>query len=365
MAVAMLLFTSACGGSSGGGTTTQTVTIAMTPTLSVIDASTTLQYTATVSGATNTGVTWSITEGSTGGSVSSTGLYTAPTTSGTYHIVATSVADTTQTVTATVYVDAAVSSWALSWNDEFTGTSDTAPDSTKWVHDTGGYGWGNSELECYTDSTDNSYQDGNGNLVISALSSPSHTCSDGNVNNYTSARLKTQTLFTQTYGRFEARIKLPYGAGIWPAFWMLGSNITTVSWPSCGEVDILENVPSLGESTIQSTIHMPSPTSSSTNISLGTKNTLASGETNDGEYHIYGVIWSPGKVSFYVDDYTKPFVTYTAVDAANAGGKWVFNTPFFLILNTAVGGSWPGSPDSTTVWPQNMYVDYVRVYTAE
>ena len=207
--------------------------------------------------------------------------------------------------------------------------------------------------------------DGNGNLVITAISEPGHKCSDGNTNSYTSARLLTQTTFTQAYGRIEARMKLPHGAGVWPAFWMLGKNIGTAGWPSCGEMDIMENVPQLGAGTIDSTLHMPQLTNSTADWSTGAGFTLPDNASISDDYHVYGIIWSPGKISFYVDDYTKPFVTKTVLDTTSGGGKWVYTQPAFILLNLAVGGAWPGPPDNTITWPQKMYVDYVHVFTAQ
>jgi beta-glucanase (GH16 family) len=241
-------------------------------------------------------------------------------------------------------------------SDEFNAAAGTAPDSTKWGYDTGGGGWGNNELECYTNSTANSYHDGAGNLVIEALQVAAGSACGGR--SFTSARLLSKGKFSQQYGRVEASMKLPSGTGIWPAFWMLGDNIDTVNWPACGEVDIMENVLTapLGRTKVLSSLHASGYNSNGTPVDLG--------GNVDAAYHIYGMIWGPNMVQFYVDDYKNPFVTYTTANMTQSG-NWGFNHPFFIILNVAVGGGWPGPPDNTTfVTPQKMYVDYVRVYNA-
>ena len=244
------------------------------------------------------------------------------------------------------------SQWTLAWSDEFSGSNGSAPDSTKWGYDVGGSGWGNQELEYYTNRTQNAYvQDGN--LVIQALKE-NYTGSDGVTRNYTSARLLTAGHFSQAYGRFEARIKLPYGQGIWPAFWMVGDNIGQVGWPQCGEIDIMENI-GKEPSIIHGSIHGPGYTGGT---GVSSSYTLPSGHFSD-DFHVFAVEWEPNVVRFYVDD------TLYATDtpaSLPAGATWVFDHPFMIILNVAVGGDWPGAPDSTTVFPQQMLVDYVRVY---
>ncbi|HXY23305.1 MAG TPA: glycoside hydrolase family 16 protein [Candidatus Acidoferrum sp.] len=250
-----------------------------------------------------------------------------------------------------------VSGWTLVWSDEFSGANGSAPDPTKWTYDTGGKGWGNNELECYTNQPQNVQVQG-GYLVITALQQ-SITCSDGAQNNYTSARIKTQGLFSQAYGRFEARIQIPKGQGMWPAFWMLGDNITSVGWPTCGEIDIMENI-GKEPGTVHGSMHGPSTTGPTSDASAAFS--LPSGQDFADDFHIYAVEWSPGTVSFYVDSNLYETVTQSQWPA---GGTWVFDHPFFIILNVAVGGNWPGSPDNTTQFPQQMLVDYVRVYTKQ
>ena len=247
--------------------------------------------------------------------------------------------------------------WNLVWSDEFNGPDGSAPDSSKWTYDLGGKGWGNSELECYTNRLQNAHIQG-GNLVITAQKE-NITCSDGVSSNYTSARLKTQSLFTQAYGRFEARIKIPAGQGMWPAFWMLGNNITTAGWPTCGEIDIMENI-GKEPGTVHGSLHGPSTTSRTSDATAPFS--LPAGQAFANDFHLYAVEWEPSVVRFYVD--TNLYATFTQSQWP-AGGTWVFDHPFFIILNVAVGGTWPGSPDNTTLFPQQMLVDYVRVYSRQ
>jgi beta-glucanase (GH16 family) len=246
--------------------------------------------------------------------------------------------------------DAAVAGYTLTWSDEFDGPDGSPPDPTKWVHDLGGGGWGNQELEYYTSSLGNAQQLG-GNLVITATPSGAAPlgCWYGPCQ-YTSARLKTEGLFTQAYGRFEARAKMPTGKGLWPAFWMLGADIATVGWPACGEIDILETI-GTDIGTNHGSLHAPGydPTGTSS---------LGSGQSFADAFHTFAAEWDPGEVRFYVDDQ----LYETQVQGALDGGTWTFDQPFFLLLNVAVGGAWPGSPDTTTTFPQTLLVDWVRVY---
>ena len=247
--------------------------------------------------------------------------------------------------------------YALVWSDEFNGPDGSAPDSSKWTYDLGGKGWGNKELECYTNRLQNAHIQG-GNLVITAQQE-SFTCSDGVSSGYTSARLKTQGLFTQAYGRFEARIKIPAGQGMWPAFWMLGKNISTVGWPASGEIDIMENI-GKEPGTVHGSLHGPSTASRTSDATAIFS--LPAGQNLADAFHLYAVEWEPGVVRFYLD--TNLYATFTQSQWP-AGGAWVFDHPFFVILNVAVGGTWPGSPDSTTQFPQQMFVDYVRAYSKQ
>lgn len=242
--------------------------------------------------------------------------------------------------------------WTLVWSDEFNGLG-SAVDRSKWVLETGGEGWGNQELEYYTDRSENASAH-DGNLVLKAVAEK-YTGPDGVTRNYTSARLKTFGKFSQTYGRFEARIKIPYGQGMWPAFWMLGDDIDKVGWPACGEIDIMENI-GKEPAIIHGSIHGPGyvgGTGIEAPYTLPTKQRFAD------DFHVFAVEWDPDSVSFYVDH--DLYVRRTRADL-KPGWKWVFDKPFFLILNLAVGGDWPGNPDASTVFPQIMLVDYVRVY---
>ena len=240
----------------------------------------------------------------------------------------------------------ASSGWKVVWSEEFNGAAGTSPDSAKWNYDLGGGGWGNQELESYTSSTNNVYQDGNGNLVIQALKTPGNT--------YTSARLKTQDKFSVTYGRVEARIKVPYGQGIWPAFWMLGADIAATGWPNCGEIDIMENI-GREPSMIHGTVHGPGYSGGN---GIGGPYTLPGGAKFADDFHVYGVEWAPGTITFFVDGLKYFSASDTKIPK---GTTWVYQHPFFLLLNVAVGGSWPGNPDATSTFPQQMLVDWVRV----
>jgi beta-glucanase (GH16 family) len=246
-------------------------------------------------------------------------------------------------------VAASAQSWKLVWSDEFNGPANALPDAAKWTYDLGhGHdGWGNQELETYTNSTDNVHLDGNGHLIIRALA--------GEPGSYTSSRLKTQGKFTIAYGKIEARIQLPYGQGIWPAFWALGADINTVGWPKCGEIDIMENIGK--EPGIQhGSLHGPGYSDGN---SVTAKYSLPSGGKLSDDFHVYTIVWSPESIEFLFDGNSYLKATPQSLPA---GASWVFNKPFFLLLNVAVGGNWPGSPDSSTVFPQEMTVDYVRVY---
>jgi beta-glucanase (GH16 family) len=252
--------------------------------------------------------------------------------------------------------DAGLPGWTLVWSDEFNGPDGTGIDTTKWAAQTGGTGWGNQEREYYTGDLANAHESG-GNLVITATTAgaAAHTCWYGQCQ-YTSARLQTMGLFSQEYGRFEARIKIPAGQGLWPAFWLLGNNINSVSWPTCGEIDIMENI-GKEPGIVHGSMHGPSP-SGATNLTGSY--TLPGGAVFADDFHVFAVEWAAGVAKFYVDDTL--YETRTPADDPS-GATWVYGQPFFILLNVAVGGTWPGSPDATTMFPQTMLVDYVRVYT--
>ena len=250
-----------------------------------------------------------------------------------------------------VSTEARCQGYKLVWSDEFDGTS---LDLSKWSFETGNNGgWGNNELEYYTERSQNcTVQDGCLSIIAQKESYSGY--------NYTSARIKSQGKFSFRYGKMEARIKLPYGDGIWPAFWMLGDNITSVGWPSCGEDDIMEMIGGSGtggtrsplsDATVYGTLHW----NQNGQASSGGKYTLPSGNFSD-DFHLFGVVWTSRTIQFYVDS-----TTYYQVDISPTGLS-AFRNTFFFILNLAVGGNWPGSPTASTVFPQTMQVDYVRVY---
>lgn len=234
------------------------------------------------------------------------------------------------------------------WDDEFNGSNGSIPDPTKWNYSVGGNFGGGAELQYYTDRAANAYL-ANGNLVIKAMQENYLGKS------YTSARLNTLGKFTQQYGRFEARIKIPGGQGIWPAFWMVGANINQVGWPACGEIDIMEHINH--DIPVVETLHMPNQTGA--DAPIGNNYTLPGNADPTADYHLYAAEWEPDVIRFYVDGTLTHSITR---DMLASTSQWVFDHPFYLILNTAVGGTWPGYPDSTTVFPVYMYVDYVRVY---
>lgn len=228
----------------------------------------------------------------------------------------------------------------LVWSDEFNGTSLSG---SNWVYETGtgSGGWGNNELEYYTNRSQNISVSG-GYLNITALKE-----SYGGMG-YTSARIKTQGLKSWTYGTIEARIKLPKGQGLWPAFWMLGTNIGSVGWPACGEMDIMEHVSN--EAMVHGTMHWD--TNGYANYGMPSPN------LDFSQFHTYQIQWDTNAIRWYVDG----TLYCTGNIANNINGTDEFHRPFFILLNLAVGGNWPGSPDGSTVFPAKMQVDYVRVY---
>jgi len=244
--------------------------------------------------------------------------------------------------------------WTLEWSDEFNGPNGAPVDAAKWVMETGGGGWGNRELEYYTNRPQNVYQQ-DGKLVIKILAEK-FTGPDGVTRNYTSARLKTQGKFAQAYGRFEARIKIPRGQGIWPAFWMLGNDVEKVEWPQCGEIDIMENI-GREPAIVHGTIHGPEYNGEH---GIGSSFALPYEQRFADDFHIFAIEWEPGAIRFYVDETL--YATRTPAEIPK-GAKWVYDHPFFILLNVAVGGYWPGDPDASSVFPQTMLVDYVRVYS--
>ena len=245
--------------------------------------------------------------------------------------------------------------WVLTWADEFNGTTaGAAPDPTKWVADVGGHGWGNQQLEYDTAGAANAFLSGHGVLVMRAQKGANpYTCWYGPCT-YTSSRITTKGRFAQAYGRFEARMRIPCGAGLWPAFWALGNDIDTVGWPASGEIDVMENI-GREPSTVHGTVHGPGYSAGS---AITGSLTLASRLCD--AYHVYSSTWTPTTISFAVDG-----TTYRTITTADTAGRtWVFQHPYFLLLDLAVGGTWPGSPNASTVFSAVMTVDYVRVYRA-
>jgi len=242
---------------------------------------------------------------------------------------------------------------ATTFADEFNAPAGTPVDGAKWATETGD-NVNNHERQYYTTSTSNAVHDGQGNLVITARreNPGNYQCWYGRCE-YTSARLNTSGRFTQTYGHFETRLKMSRGQGMWPAFWMLGNDIGNVGWPQSGEIDIMENV-GFEPSTVHGTIHGPGY-SGSGGIGAGYSN---GGAFADG-FHTFALDWSPGRLVWSVDG--NVYQTRTPADLG--GRQWVFDHPFFIILNLAVGGYWPGDPDGSTPFPNTLTVDYVRVTT--
>lgn len=236
------------------------------------------------------------------------------------------------------------------FTDDFNGAAGSGVDGSKWVHETGD-NVNNHERQWYTGGNANAVLDGQGHLVITAKKEnpANYNCWYGRCQ-YTSARLNTSGKFSSTYGHVEARMKLPRGQGMWPAFWMLGTNIGSVGWPNCGEVDIMENV-GFEPTTVHGTIHGPGY-SGSGGIGAG----YGGPNFSDG-FHTFAVDWSANKIVWSVDGH----VYQTRTPADLGGRSWAFNHPFFIILNLAVGGYWPGDPNSSTQFPQQLVVDYVHV----
>lgn len=234
--------------------------------------------------------------------------------------------------------------YELVWGDEFNGT---ALNMNDWTYEVNGNGGGNNELQYYTDRPENSFLS-NGNLVIEA----NEESYQGK--QYTSARIVTQNKQLFQYGRIDIRAILPEGQGIWPALWMLGTNISSIGWPACGEIDIMELV-GHEPSTVHGTIHS-GPQGQGYSNYTGDHYTLSSGKFSD-QYHVFTLIWEPNSIKWLVDD--NQFFSITNADVS---GAYPFNDQFFFIFNIAVGGNWPGSPNGTTVFPQQMIVDYVRVF---
>ncbi len=254
-----------------------------------------------------------------------------------------------------------IASGTLVWSDEFSNstTANAQPNPSTWTYDTGAGGWGNEELETYCSW-------GSSTSPCSAANPNAYVGTDGylhivaqqpSAGVYTSARLKTQGLFSFMFGRIEASMQIPEGHGLWPAFWMLGSNIATVNWPACGEQDIMEHINAPVPDWVAGSVH-------GTNLNLTTDYPATSGQTfSASDWHTYGMIWTKGQIQYYIDSPSNIYATYTP--SSQSGATWPFDSGSgaFIILNLAVGGNWPGSPNSVTPFPSQLLVDYVRIYT--
>lgn len=264
------------------------------------------------------------------------------------HILFTSIVFATSLLISGCEIDAVQTlperSWELVWSDDFEGAVGTAPNPANWTYDLGGGGWGNGEFQVYTNRPENISLDGEGKLRITAIRNAGPS--------YTSARIKTKGLFSQKYGRFEARIKTPTGPGIWPAFWMLGADIDTNPWPQCGEIDIMEQRGQQSSVTVGS-VHGPGYSGGN---AISKLYGLANGRF-DADYYIYAVEWGEDYIDFFVNDFL-----YKRVTPKDVKGQWVFDQPFYMLLNVAVGGSFVGFPTDGTPFPQTMSIDYVKVY---
>jgi beta-glucanase (GH16 family) len=291
------------------------------------------------------------------------------TSSATVNAIAVVAGDSNSTV-ASQAVAANVASGSVAWSDEFTnsGATNGQPNPNIWTYDVGLDCCGNNEQETYcswgsntapcSSTTPNAFIAPGGGLNIVAMQPIAGTAT------YTSARLKTEGLFSFEYGRIEAKLMIPESQGMWPAFWLLGNNITTINWPACGELDVMEhidgtNTPFGGPGTgalpgydwTQSSIH-------GTGLNGGTPYNI--GPSAAG-WHTYGMIWTKGQIQYYVDNPATPYETFSTTSPGT--GTWPFDQgPMFILLNLAVGGSWPGNPNSTTVFPSTYQVGYVRVY---
>jgi beta-glucanase (GH16 family) len=239
----------------------------------------------------------------------------------------------------------------LAWSDEFDGPSGSPPAPATWQPQTGGHGWGNRELQYYTAGTENASLDGAGHLAIVVdRPAPQDRERYGGCG-YTSARLTTSGRRTVRYGVVQARMKIPAGQGMWPAFWMMGQDVDQVGWPRCGEIDVMENF-GRNPRMVYGAAHGPGYTGADITASHRARTSLAS------EFHVYSVVWEPGRIRWYLDGQR-----YATVTSADLGGRpWAFDHDFFLLVNVAVGGNPSVTPGPSVTFPQRLLIDYVRVY---
>jgi len=358
-----------CGGNAntgtggGGGNQTQTQTAAPTiATTAAQNGAVVVSLASTTPGA----IFYYTVDGST--PTASSQQYQAPflvASNLTVKAIATASGDTASAVTSQSFAPN-IPSGTLVWSDEFSNSTsaNAQPNPLVWTYDTGNSGFGNSELEnyCAWGSSASPCSTANPNAYVGTDGYLHIVAEQPSAGVYTSARLKTEGLFSFQYGRFEVRAQVPEAQGFWPAAWLMGNNINTVNWPACGEQDVLERVNAAGTPDWnQGSIHGTGFTGSN----LGTTYDFPSGQTAAG-WHTYGMIWSPGSVAYYVDNPSQPYVTYTPSSLSGlSGAVWPFDSgqSNFIILNLAVGGDWPGSPNASTPFPSQMLVDYVRIYT--
>jgi beta-glucanase (GH16 family) len=366
---AVVVFGTIVGGCSNGPTgTSASATVSPSPTITITAAQNGAVIVSLASGAAGETILYTI-DGSTPKANSSTTIpYLAPflvASNLTVKAIATTASNAASAVVSRTFASN-IASGTLVWSDEFTSAAgaNTPANPQVWTYDTGTNCCGNSEWEDYcaagsatapcSPASPNSYVGTDGYLHIVAEHTSAGVYAPGA---FTSARLKTQGLFSFQYGRIEAKILQPESQGMWPAFWLLGNNIVNVNWPACGELDVMEHVD--GSNPLNEGFDWVKGSVHGTNLNDGTQY-HPTGFSAAG-WHTYGMIWTPGQVQFYVDDATKPYATFTP---STVTGTWPFDAgPQYILLNLAVGGSWPGAPDATSVFPADMKVDYVRVYT--
>jgi len=355
--------TAGSGGTGGGGQNTTSA-----PVISTTASQNGAVIVSLASATTGTTIYYTV-DGST--PTSSSPQYQAPflvASNLTLNAIAVAAGNATSSVTSQSF-SPNIPSGTLVWSDEFTNSTgiNAQPNPTFWTYDTGTDCCGNNELEDYcawgssaspcSTTSPSEYVGTDGYLHIEAQQ-PSPGI-------YTSARLKTEGLFSFQYGRLEVRALVPEAQGFWPAAWLLGNNIATISWPACGEQDVLERVNApLTPDWNSGSIHGTGFTGAG---GLGTLYYFPSGETA-AQWHTYGMIWSQGTVAYYVDDPTQPYITYTTSSLNGlSGAVWPFDAgqSNFILLNLAIGGDYPGPPDSSTPFPSEMLIDYVRVYTSQ
>lgn len=242
--------------------------------------------------------------------------------------------------------------WSLVWSDEFDGAKGSPAHPAIWQPEVGGHGWGNEELQYYSDGTENAALDGVGNLAIVVRRVDPRLRGRFEGREYSSARLVSKGRVGFSYGLVQARIRLPEGRGIWPAFWMLGQNIDEVGWPHCGEIDVMENFGNC-PAVVHGTVHGPGYAGAA-GITASCRADAALAD----DFHVYAVHWEPGRIRWYLDHGL--YATVTPDDLR--GNRWVFDHEFYLLLNVAVGGTFSVDPDPSAAFPQAMLIDYIRVY---